>query len=609
MNAFRRTLTQMGQKGAGAFRTYPAPMLNALAFSVVTLIRIRLDWPEQLAWNFLFNCLHWSFAAGAAAGLALVTAARRMSPVPGRIRLAHMAGLVVPALVFLALYFTGTVPEGESLARVGQTAAARTGVLILLSLVAFILLVAQDREYSVSRSLFMFQKSLVIALIYGGVIMAGSSGVAGAVQALLYNDMSEKVFMVIATLAGLITWTMFLGYFPDFTRDTVDPRREITEKQPRFVEILLGYILVPVILALAVVLILWVARNTISGFQPEFSGLFRITLWFALGGLWLHVMISEHAGGLVSFYRKAFPPAALVILAFSARSLVFQLGRFGLMTAEYFFILVWLLAVVSLILILWRKAAAHRTILLLLSALTVLAVFPFVGFTELPVRVQGARLETLLIREGLLSGDELIPAATEPEEEVRRQVTVMVQFLAGSRQDRVPEWFRRDLSQPAAFRESFGFEQKWPDYDLPGGGSGPGLILQLPPSAVDISGYRWAVHLQEDTGMGRSSVSFEGERGTYVVDWTMNPALGPASIEISLEGREILSISLKEYADLLMEEHSGDKQADPGELTIVRETPEIRVMLILRFVEVHLDPGQDEISYWMDPNTLYVQEK
>jgi hypothetical protein len=76
MNAFSKSISKIFKGAMEAFKTFPASIANAIAFSVVTAVRIQLDWPEQEPYNFLFNCLHWSFAAGAILSLTAAAAAR-----------------------------------------------------------------------------------------------------------------------------------------------------------------------------------------------------------------------------------------------------------------------------------------------------------------------------------------------------------------------------------------------------------------------------------------------------------------------------------------------------------------------------------------------------
>ena len=53
--------------------------------------------------------------------------------------------------------------------------------------------------------------------------------------------------------------------------------------------------------------------------------------------------------GTPRFYRRLYPFAALIILAFEAWALVTQLQGSGLKTEEYFFAVVWIIALLSVI--------------------------------------------------------------------------------------------------------------------------------------------------------------------------------------------------------------------------------------------------------------------
>ena len=58
---------------------------------------------------------------------------------------------------------------------------------IFVSLVAFVMIAGRrSDETDFVRALFMAHKSYFIALLYGLVALAGASGIAGAVEGLIY---------------------------------------------------------------------------------------------------------------------------------------------------------------------------------------------------------------------------------------------------------------------------------------------------------------------------------------------------------------------------------------------------------------------------------------
>ena len=212
--------------------------------------------------------------------------------------LANLLGILVAVVTFLLLYFFA---EHNLLYRcrysvISAIAAARVSAAILVSF-DFYCVSGYPLNSRVLHILFHDTQSIFIALLYGLVIMVGASGVAGAIQALLYKGLSSKVYMYISTLSGFLAFTIFIGYFPDFRKGFFDRHRETAQKQPRFIEVLFDYIMIPIMLALTLVLILWAGKTILDGMQISFIRLSGIASSYALGGLWLHIMVTHHRNG------------------------------------------------------------------------------------------------------------------------------------------------------------------------------------------------------------------------------------------------------------------------------------------------------------------------
>ncbi len=618
MNAFTRSISQIFKGAVKAFQTFPAAIASALAFAIVTMIRIQLDWPQQEAYNFLFNSLHWAFALGAVFSLAAITAAQSRYNEARAFLIVNLLSAAAVAVTFLALYLYGGTDSGQDASRfavVSALAASRVSVAILVSFLAFIILAGYPKDQSdFSRSFFMTQKAFFIALIYGLVIMGGTSGVAGAFQALLYQEMSVKVYEYIGTLVGFLAFTIFVGYFPDFRKGQIDKHREEAQKQPRFVEILFEYIMIPIVLALTAVLLIWTGKIIVTGSWPVFMQLSSIATGYTVGGIWLHVMVTHHESGLAKFYRRIYPFAALVILAFEAWALLIQLSKSSLKMTEYSFILIWIIAVAAAVLLPILKAKAHPVIVALTCALAVFSVLPVVGYQALPVTSQVNRLEKLLVSQGMLDGDQLVPAVTEPELAVRESITDAINYLAYAEDAKLPAWFDKRLGESVVFKTKLGFEQTWPKPEgtfISGPGGNMGTSLMLSPGAVDISDYRWAVNLQQEKE--KASVMIEGDKGSYRINWTVTPPTGIPTLKIELEDRVIIEQDMNAYIDQISAGfppgQAGPTQATFKDMSLQLETPEVTVLLVFSNIDINVDPRQDIINYWLNLDALYLKEK
>jgi hypothetical protein len=622
MNAFKRAVSQIQRGAVKSFQTFPAAIANALAFSLVTIVRIHLDWPEQEAYNFLFNCLHWSFAFGAIMSLAAITAAKSRIGDNKSFMTANLMGVLAAVSAFLLLYaFGGTDPEftGMRYKTVSIIAASRVGVLMLVSFLTFIVMAGNPNDRSdFAHSYFMTHKAFFIALLYGIVIMSGTSAVAGAIRALLYKEMSSKVYMYIGTLSGFLAFTIFLGYFPDFSEGNSDEHRVVAQKQPRFVEVLFQYIMVPLVLAMTVVLLLWAGKTIIGGMRANFFRLSSIATSFAVSGIWLHIMVTHNETPIAKFYKKTYPVAVLFILAFEAWAFVLQLQKFGLKTTEYFFIVVWIAALLAAILLIVKKSNAHIGIVAVVCSLAVITVLPFVGYNELPVNAQIERLENLLESQGMLEDGKLIPAKAEPEKNVRESITDAVSYLAGTSEARLPSWFERDLQNSNTFKSKMGFEQIWPQPDDFYEGS-PGFYmstsLYLKQMAVDVSNYNWAVSFQdyyEKTQDG--GITIEGKKGTYDIYWTYTPPDNLPNLTVMLDGKTIIEDDMNTYIDKITEKYppgnmDSSQAVSIEDMSIKFETPEVEVMIVFRDLSISLDTREDRINYWINPDAMYIREK
>ncbi len=613
MNIITRTVAKSLRGALEAFRRFPAVIGHAAVFTVVTMVRIQIDWPRLETWNFLFNSLQWALALGAVFSLAAITAVYRRSAGFRPFLAANLSGMGVSVATFLLLYVVGgrSADPGQ-FAFISALSSSRVVAAMVVSLLAFIIVSGWNNERSdIARSLFMTQKAFFISLIYGLVIMGGVSGVAGAVQGLLYQGMSGKVYQHIGALSGFLAFTVFVGYFPDFRKDVSDDHWDTAQKQPRFVEVLFGSIMVPIVLALTLVLLLWAGRTVTTGIWPLFRTLASITTSFVVGGIWLHVMVTRHEGSLAAFYRRIYPVAGLVILAFSVWALVAQLGRSGLQETEYSFALLWVFAGVSAVLLLFRKERAHLPMCILIGVLTVFAVLPVVGYHALPVSAQVSRLERLLVSEGILVDGELVAAAAEPDRGARESITDAVNFLARAEEERLPEWFDRDLQRADVFRERLGFEQVWPELEEPIGGY-LGTHLVLPSGAVDIQGYEWAIQIQDAFGETEQTVTVDGDRGRYSIRWMVNPPEEVPVLTVSLDGRQVLETRLDAYIDGIIEAFPPAErrrtEATLEDMTLSAQSPEVDVLLVFRYVEIFYDTRQDTRNLFVDLHAVYLRE-
>ena len=170
MQEFKRSVEQVVKGAFQAMGTFPAASISGLLFTITTMLRTQIEGVQADEFHLLFNSLHWAFAFGAIFGLMAATYVRRQQLETTRMSLANGVTGIVSLSSFLLLYFFGqTAPDANSSFNylyLSEIANARLAMLLGVTFLAFVLFAARQKEnQSLSRTIFMIQKSFFIALI------------------------------------------------------------------------------------------------------------------------------------------------------------------------------------------------------------------------------------------------------------------------------------------------------------------------------------------------------------------------------------------------------------------------------------------------------------
>lgn len=620
MNQFGKSIEKMWKGAFEAVATFPITSLNAILFTIVTMIRIQLEWQQQEPYNLLFNSLHWAFSFGAIFGLMATTYVRRKNNQPHPLLLANLTTGIATLVAFLSLYFLGArIPGANDYFKypiLSEIAHVRMTTITLVTFFAYLFFASRPKEKpEISRAIFMNQKALVVAGIYGLVLMAGTSAIAGAIQALLYTQMSFKVYQYLGALVGLVTFMLFLGALPNFSAAEKDEKWLAAEKQARFIHLLFAYILTPIMIALTIVLLLWTVKTIFQGVGSNFVRLSGIATTYAVVGLWLHMMVEEAKTPITDFYLKAYPYAALVILAFEAWALVMHLNTYGLQTTEYYFIVTWVVAISSMLLILFKKEWAYVFILWITMGAMLFTVFPVVGYQSLPVRLQTKRLEQLLVDANMFKEGAIVPGSEELDRETRVKITSSALFLAGQNEEAIPKWLNDELFNQATFEKVMGFAPVYPDSP----GSQPStqyqqVFLQIEPGAIPIVDYDWAILLGSYYGEAAIADTIAGKNGEYQVQWmTGTTDQSIPKLKITLDNQVILEENMSNYLDTILKKYplgAGDTIEVPlADMSHTFSNDQVSGIIVFRSVNATLDVREDTMSYWFEVASVYLKEK
>lgn len=611
MDSIKASVDKVFKGALSSFTRFPASIVSALVISIVAIVKINMDWETQRPYSLIFDSIQLAFVLAAIFSMAAVayeeveSENKKINPL-----ISNISGIIVGIITFLLLYFFGGGVPNEGIVYLSTISSARVGVAIFVSALAFIYIVSKSKNVdSFSDSFFIGQKAFIISAIYGLVIMIGVSGVIGAFQALVYRGLSFRVYQYLGVGVGFLSYAVFLGYFPSFRSSEETPKMEIAKEQPRFIYVLFGYILVPIIIALTLVLLIWSLRVVFTDVDVSFAQLSSIASSYVIIGIWLHIMVSKHNTKLANFYKRAYPFSALLVLAFEAWALVVQINKFGIKTLEYSFIMVWIFALISVLLLIFLRDKAYRKIAIAAGVISIISVLPFIGYQDISFNSQINRLERILNEEELLEGNNIIRADEQIETLKKAEITDAVDFIAYSEKN-TPVWFIEDLDDRNVFEDTFGFEKT---YGLYGGESdytSGNLTLQV--ELIDISDYPLTLAIDINERMDRPN-TFEGRDGEYEIIWDTEFS-GIPNITVKLNGEVIIEESLEEYLEDLENKYPIEGSYMESELpfedmNLILEGDGLSILIVFDNINISEYNIEDTTSYYINIHGIYIKYK
>lgn len=611
MDSLRLTIEKIFKGAVKSFDRFPAAIISAIVISMTAIVRITMEWDVQASYSLLFDSIQISFFIGAVFSMAAIILDEiKSDKKKSFFMVANSLGILVAGISFLLLYFYGGRDSVDQTVYLSSIALGRASVAIFVSVVAFVYIMSKSKLVgSFSDSFFITHRAFTVSTIYGLVIMMGVSGVLGAFQSLVYKNMDYRVYQYLGVVVGFLTYTIFLGYFPRLRDvDNADEIENIKE-QPRFIFVLLDYILIPIMMALTVVLLVWSVRVMLKGIDVSFNGLSGIASSYVIIGIWLHIMVAKHETKVAEFYKKAYPIAGILILIFEAWALFVQLSKFGLKTAEYSFLMIWIFAMISVLLLIFLKHRAYRMIAITAVVIAIIWILPIVGYQDITFNSQVKRLEKILINQEMLVNNTIIAKDREIEQLTKGEITDAVDFISYSDKLNTPDWFKKDLNDGDVFKDTFGFEKTYGLYPEESGYNSTNIRLIT--DVIDISDYS----LSLNTEFKRETEPFDvfpGENGNYEIMLSNEPG-GIPKITVKLEERIIIEEDMSQYLLDVISEYplQGNRQIEASfeDMNMMIEGEDLSILLVFNNINIYDGEKEGQAEYYVDFQGIYVRFK
>ncbi|AZP04453.1 DUF4153 domain-containing protein [Jeotgalibaca ciconiae] len=362
--------------------------------------------------------------------------------------------LILGGSVLLTILYYFTLTSGDIFEYVYFI---RTSVFLFSLLIAFIWIpsISNKQVYFHQNFLAIF-KALLTILLFSGVLTIGIFAIIVSIDTLLFTMPADSTIHAANIIWCLFAPVYFLGMVPVYhEQGSQEGAREDAYLVPRFLEILLTYIVIPIVAIYTIILLMYVLLNIGGQFWTD-NLLEPLLVAYAIVVIVVYLLSCNIDHRFADLFRKIFPKIMLPIVAFQTISSILKIQEMGITYGRYYVILFGIFAVISGVIFSFFPPNRNGWIAIVLLVLGMISVTPPIDAFTVARNSQMSRLEKTLvennmIENGMVQADASI--SVEDKIVVTRSVDNLEMFGEIERVNYLPQ----DFDVYADFEEVFGF--------------------------------------------------------------------------------------------------------------------------------------------------------
>jgi hypothetical protein len=311
-------------------------------------------------------------------------------------------------------------------------------------------------------------KAIFQSAFFSGVIYLGCIAIIAAISQLIvrvdsnaYAHTANIVFVIIAPLFFLSLIPVYPGRRWATLSDERDQQQlALLERRtgcPKFLEVLLSYILVPLASVFTVILLVYIILNIGGRFWTN-NLLEPLLIAYSLIVIVITLLISQLENKTAVLFRLIFPKVLIPITLFQVVASVLLMTNTGVTSSRYFIILYGVFAVLSGCVLGFMPVHKNGLIAVLLIAFSAISLIPPVDAFTVSRNSQISSLESILRKDGMLSDHTVIPNDKIADEDKLRILT-SIQYLAAADELSYIKWLPVGFNSydDTIFFKTFGF--------------------------------------------------------------------------------------------------------------------------------------------------------
>jgi len=443
-------------------------------------------------------------------------------------------------------------------------------------------------------------KSAFTAILYGIVLYVGIAAIIGAIDILLY-DVDYKSYAHAANIIFIFfTPLYYLSLLPKFnSRDeNDDAKKEISFTYPRFLDILVSYITIPLITAFTAVLIIYFIKILATGVWPV-GQVGPMVLGYSAAGYFIYILSSNLNNKFSELYRKLFPLILIPLVVMQMVSSYIRIDAYGITESRYYVVLFGIFSIVCALVLIFDKKKNPNTIVLLSAVFALMSIIPPVDAFTVSKNSQERRLTEILNRNNMIVDGEIVKK-TDLSTDDMFEITNISNYMYGMGYLDDMDWFPDKYADNyyGNFKNIYGFEQYY-DRGFPGQEETLYLYAILDENEkINIEDYDlfFRIYIQNKRGPGEDIGEFSLKGKNYLIKQIPDEK-GYITITVSDDTNTLIEIPMQEFIDGLFEKSNSPKGLmDKDTLTIEKQNDKLKVKLLI--YDMNVDRN--------DPDDIYI---
>ncbi len=580
MNRFTELIQYIVKGMSRAIIRFPLTVLSLIGATVLICYMISLNTsPSLFVQKAMFTLL-----VGAFLGMVAQFATERFE----KLSKSRLAVYGVSAFLTLG-YFMILWPAPEISAEIG----VRTFVAVFAMLCAVLWVPCYKIKTDFNQVALVHFKSFFTSVLYSGVLSAGIAAIIATVDILLFN-VNDDAYPYMMT----IVWVMFaplyyLSLLPKFNSEEESDleRMKIARSYPRFLEILVSYIAIPLVGTYSLVLLAYFIKILVTLNWPS-GQLGPMVLVYSAAGLIVFILASSLENRFSSLYIKIFPKVLIPVVIMQLISVGIRLNAYGITEARYYVALFGIFSIVVGVMLSLKPIAKNSYIALLAACFAIFSIIPPMDAFTVSRVSQITRVENILQAEGILSEGKLTPKA-DASEHTKVETSNILTYLDRQSSLEYIDWLPKEFNIYQDMEKVFGFGPTYPNIEKESQHFYASLDALQP---VNISGFDISLIIHSSRSLKEGSESFnfnlEGAEYELMAERLFNQE-AKVSVRNSL-GAELISIELYEFINNMAKTSNSPREfMSPEDMTLTLDQNGYKLKIVFQHISMNLGIDSD----------------